>query len=543
MPTLDFELWLEKDGEINHSYFQKPMKTPYVVMKRSAISQHQKMSILSNEVVRRLSNINHKRAPKEEIVKHMEVFITEMVTSGYGRGETREIVAAGMLGWQRKMKRREEEGRIYRSARSTLPMRCRKKLLEKTSWYKQKRKREEDEEDEIGEKKRRKKLGGATEKKKNVQSSGKVKAVMFTPYTHQSELAKELRQAETKLEELTGYKLKVVERAGMRLEDLIRKSDPWEGIDCYREACLLCKTKEKTDKNRSQECTKRSLVYEIWCMDCEKMEEERIKGEAGENKELEKELLKRKKLYKYIGETSRSIYERAYEHSMGVDSLHSGSYMLKHNIDMHEGEELDTTRFGVKVLKFTRTSFERQILESVKLQENTNHFLLNSKSEYNRCAIPRLTTKIGEKIFDRLKSEEIAEKIKEGVLEEKIRNLRKLRNRERRRAEDKGRESRGEKEDHHPPTKKRKKNELEKWMVVETPQKTSENIPEGWKDEEKKEEENAITVGERISCISGTIVDAEKEKEEQAPENTLGESVPQELELWVMVEPQNKNKT
>ena len=134
------------------------MKTPYVVMKRSAISQHQKISILSNEVVRRLSNFDHKRAPKEKIVKHMEVFISEMVTSGYGRGETREIVAAGMLGWQRKIRRREEEGRIYRSARSTLPIRCRKKLLEKTSWYKQKRKREEDEVDEIGEKKRRKKL-------------------------------------------------------------------------------------------------------------------------------------------------------------------------------------------------------------------------------------------------------------------------------------------------------------------------------------------------------------------------------------------------
>ena len=54
-----------------------------------------------------------------------------------------------------------------------------------------------------------------------------------------------------------------------------------------------------------------------------------------------------------------------------------------------------------------------------------------------------------------------------------------------------------------------------------------ENLPEGWTDEEREaKEEKAIPVGERILYISGTIVDAEKEKEEQTPENNLGESVP-----------------
>ena len=146
LPTLDFSIWLEKNGEINHSYFQKEMKTPYVIMKRSAMSQHSKVSILSNEIVRRLSNINHKMIPTKEIEEVVEVFICEMKTSGYERAETKEIVVSGITGWQRKMKRREEEGRIYnRSARSTLSIRCRNKLLEKTSWYKAKRKREGEE--------------------------------------------------------------------------------------------------------------------------------------------------------------------------------------------------------------------------------------------------------------------------------------------------------------------------------------------------------------------------------------------------------------
>ena len=43
----------------------------------------------------------------------------------------------------------------------------------------------------------------------------------------------------------------------------------------------------------------------------------------------------------------------------------------------------------------------------------------------------------------------------------------------------------------------------------------AENLPEGWKELEK--EDKVITVGERISNILSTIVDAEKEKEEQTP--------------------------
>ena len=149
LPTLDFEIWLEPDGEINHSYYQKPMKAPFVIMKRSAIAQTQKIQILSNELVRRLSNVNHVRVPKEEIVRIIEIFTTEMKTSEYDRKETKEVITSGMKGWQRKILRREGEGNFYRPARSTLSQRCKKKLLEKTSWYKKKRKREDNESEEM----------------------------------------------------------------------------------------------------------------------------------------------------------------------------------------------------------------------------------------------------------------------------------------------------------------------------------------------------------------------------------------------------------
>ena len=74
------------------------------------------------------------------------------------------------------------------------------------------------------------------------------------------------------------------------------------------------------------------------------------------------------------------------------------SHMLKHIVAVHPSEEIASIKFHVKVLKFARTAFERQISESVLIQEKreTSH-ILNSKSEYNRCSIPRLTTKMGEK--------------------------------------------------------------------------------------------------------------------------------------------------
>ena len=49
LPTLDFELWIEKEtGKVHHSYFQKQMKTPFILMARSAMCNHQKIQINSH---------------------------------------------------------------------------------------------------------------------------------------------------------------------------------------------------------------------------------------------------------------------------------------------------------------------------------------------------------------------------------------------------------------------------------------------------------------------------------------------------------------
>ena len=63
--------------------------------------------------------------------------------------------------------------------------------------------------------------------------------------------------------------------------------------------------------------------------------------------------------------------------------------------------------------------------ESVEIRNNTKHNILNSKGEYNRCALPRLGLKIGTKEYSTAKEDEEREEEKERNIEEKIRMMRK----------------------------------------------------------------------------------------------------------------------
>ena len=58
------------------------------------------------------------------------------------------------------------------------------------------------------------------------------KAVISVPFTPNSALAKELREVEESMENLTGTRLKIVEKAGIQLKRILVKSNPWAVSDC-----------------------------------------------------------------------------------------------------------------------------------------------------------------------------------------------------------------------------------------------------------------------------------------------------------------------
>ena len=176
---------------------------------------------------------------------------------------------------------------------------------------------------------------------------------------------------------------------------------------------------------------KRNLVYETKCLTCERRDEEYINTLEIEDKE-KSERKRNMPRYKYIGETSRSTFEIAWEHTNDLAQLKTGSHMLKHIVGVHPGEDMSRVQFGIRVIKYCRTSFERQVLESVVIQdERKRNHLLNSRSEYNRCSLPRLCTQIGDSEYTRVNSEIEEEKREEDKLEAKIRELRKAKNKAR----------------------------------------------------------------------------------------------------------------
>ena len=102
--------------------------------------------------------------------------------------------------------------------------------------------------------------------------------------------------------------------------------------------------------------------------------------------------------------------------------------MLKHYFDKHGEEKLEEMEFGGRIIDKPKSAFNRQISESVLIQhqKQKNH-ILNSKSEYNRCALPRLTANLGEIPVERMEKDlnekKRKEKEEERELQKKIRDL------------------------------------------------------------------------------------------------------------------------
>ena len=147
------------------------------------------MAILSNELVRRLSTI-HREVMEEEVEGVIEQYVSQLKTSGYGQKQTREAVICGVMGWRRKLERRERQGvKQYLEAKDTLVDRTDAKLLEKTSWFKGNAKRKlENKQSKHQYQPPAKRMRKENNKKKKGATA--IKSVMFVPYTSHSELAK-----------------------------------------------------------------------------------------------------------------------------------------------------------------------------------------------------------------------------------------------------------------------------------------------------------------------------------------------------------------
>ena len=178
-----------------------------------------------------------------------------------------------------------------------------------------------------------------------------------------------------------------------------------------------------------------------------------------------------KKEVRYVGESARSPYERGKEHLADYKNLSIKSHMLKHNIIYHK--EMKSVKFKMEILEFHTTAFSRQIHEAVQIElVSKSGEIMNSKSEYNRCTIPRLTVEGGK---SEEKSKTAGLHLTEEEVEAEIINLRKQRMKEIRSGDRDGRRSWQTGEMQERPRKRAKidselrKRTRKKSVVVEAP--------------------------------------------------------------------------
>ena len=242
----------------------KPNSSEFEIMESSATSWQAQAATLMQQVVRRLSYTSkHLVEEKSEI---LEEFIGRLKGSG------------------------------YREGKSTENDRIRKKMLGKTSWYKEKGGK--------GNLEIKEKVKGAenTEywgKKKADEHNSKedmeekeetkeITAVMFVSRTPRGELASRLREKEKELGKIGTMRMKILERNGAKLVNTLTRSDPWGDESCGRGDCRTCQTEEKG----KYKCRVRNITYKNTCIAC---------AEQGKRTE-------------YLGESSCSLYERTKEH-------------------------------------------------------------------------------------------------------------------------------------------------------------------------------------------------------------------------------------
>ena len=102
----------------------------------------------------------------------------------------------------------------------------------------------------------------------------------------------------------------MVERCGVKLKSILWRENPWGGVGCDVKDCPVCE-EEEGDRDL---CKQTNIIYTNTCKTCK---------EQGVNT-------------KYIGETSRTLAERALEHHRDRVDTKKTSHMREHEEEQHQ---------------------------------------------------------------------------------------------------------------------------------------------------------------------------------------------------------------
>ena len=320
MPVLDLEQWIGQ-VKVNNVTRNQILHSHYMktIASRSLINKNSAISqdAKINILVADLVRIMRnvsQQCENKERAKHVQHFVNRMQFSGYTQEDRFKVY--------RKAKRKFDKI-VERDITGECPM-YRGKF-----WDRERREMEK------------------MEKRNKWYERGGYETVMFVDATPNGELAAECKKA-LKDSELG---IRVVERSGKSIRKVLSKSDPFQETSCGRENCKVCEINPKIN------CRARDVVYRVTCNGC-------VGRDSRDGT--------------YIGETARSIGERASEHFSKYENKDKNSVFHKHMVERHDAVP---QRLALDLLaKCPGDAMLRQVTEAVFINELNP--TLNTKEEW-----------------------------------------------------------------------------------------------------------------------------------------------------------------
>ena len=161
--------------------------------------------------------------------------------------------------------------------------------------------------------------------------------------------------------------MKLIEKSGTPLSNYFNKNISVK--NCPRTWCAVCTGSEAKGPSK---CGIKSVVYVGVCSICESVHKANPS-------------VKHKGIY--VGQTYRTLAERAKEHRQSFRDLENGSFMFKHWVLEH-GDLIEPPKFQFKVVDHHKDPLTRMIHEAVLISEKAS---LNSKAEWMGYKMARLS--------------------------------------------------------------------------------------------------------------------------------------------------------
>ena len=386
----------------------------------SAMPEKIKRETIVNEMLRRLSNISLGHPDtRENTVVAINEYMATMKQSGYSEKTRRETAIAGFKGMETKIREASEEDKpLHRHKEDGARERFKRKVSLKSSWFNKRRNKPKNSA-KAGNNNNNNNANRNKAKKRNntpknffpnkppaEQDSREVESVVFIPYTKGSSLRKQLQEEDDKVTKILGIpRTKYIEKAGNKISSQIIVKNPWVAIKggCGRKLCYAC----KSTAGKGISCRKEGINYSITCKLCE--------------------TTGRKTLY--LGESSRSAYERMNEHAYlfrtkkegDPEKQQSNSVLWGHSRDHHAGQMV-MSDWKISIDSSHVTPLNRQVTEAVRISRASPDILLNSKNEFGANNLPELELRYGTRVgnggLKRKRREEEKEEEQEQATEE-----------------------------------------------------------------------------------------------------------------------------